>query len=176
MCGCVCFCVCVWNLIEVCTLVAYPHISSFCIIPVYIHMHTYMRSHTIRGLNRRGKKWILPPCAGVCVCVCVRVRVNACLNCMSVECIFLCLSLFLCVCVCVCVCVMCVCVCTYVHVRVCVRMHVCDVCVSVCLLDLEPQGKGWRCCAVCEGWLEMMSCRCLCTLMLCSAPGTVGKC
>ena len=34
MCVCVCVCVCVWNELEVCATLAYPHISSFCTMPV----------------------------------------------------------------------------------------------------------------------------------------------
>ena len=42
MCVCVCVCVCVWNKLEVCTTLAYPHISSFRTMPV---LHTSTR-HT----------------------------------------------------------------------------------------------------------------------------------
>ena len=31
-----CVCVCGWNKLEVCTTLAYPHISSFCIMPVLL--------------------------------------------------------------------------------------------------------------------------------------------
>ena len=35
-----CVCVCVWNELEVCTTLVYPHISSFCIMPLlYTNTH-----------------------------------------------------------------------------------------------------------------------------------------
>ena len=36
----VCLCVCGWNELEVCTTLAYPHISSFHIMPV-LHAHSH---------------------------------------------------------------------------------------------------------------------------------------
>ena len=40
---CLCLCVCGRNELEVCTMLAYPHISSFRVMPVYTHKHTNTR-------------------------------------------------------------------------------------------------------------------------------------
>ena len=46
VCVCVCLCVCVCargqNELEVCTTLAYPHISSFPTMPVYNHAHIHI--------------------------------------------------------------------------------------------------------------------------------------
>ena len=41
VCMCVSVCMCGWNKLEVCTTLAYPHISSFRTVPVYAHKHTH---------------------------------------------------------------------------------------------------------------------------------------
>ena len=41
--ACVCVCVCGRNEPEVCTMLAYPHMSSFHVMPVLTHKHTHTR-------------------------------------------------------------------------------------------------------------------------------------
>ena len=43
VCVCVCVCVCGRNELEVCTTLAYPHISSFCTMPVLYTQLTHSR-------------------------------------------------------------------------------------------------------------------------------------
>ena len=85
---CVCECVCVWNELEVCTKLAYPHISSFRTTPV-LYTSTHASSNPLRTANRRGLKvdigWFrlfvcVCVCGFVCVCVCI-VVVVVCLYC-----------------------------------------------------------------------------------------------
>ena len=58
---CVCVCVCGRNELQVCTMLAYPHISSFRTMSVrYTSTRTDTSSNHLRITNLRGKKWILP--------------------------------------------------------------------------------------------------------------------
>ena len=69
MCVCVCVCVCVCacvhvcvrvrNELEVCTMLAYPHISLVRTMPMYTHKlstRTHMHLHTISGQPTDGAK------------------------------------------------------------------------------------------------------------------------
>ena len=54
--ACMCVCVCRWHGLEVCTTLAYPHISSCLTMPVYTHKHTHTHasSYHLRTMNRQG--------------------------------------------------------------------------------------------------------------------------